>query len=167
MRVFEEEQRFRQTWLIILLAVSIMIPIILIVKEYTDENTNMSAMEFTLTLLLMFGAALPIFFFSLKTRIDEKGIHYRFIPFHGKFRTMHWSEIKSVSVRKYDAISEYGGWGLKGGSRRKKGRAFNVSGNIGIQLELLTGKKVLIGTLKEYDAKRVLETYQNKIENLE
>ncbi len=167
MRIFKEEQRFRQSWLIIVLAISIMIPIILIIKEYNQVNTNMSAMEFTLTLLLMFGVTIPIFFFTLRTRIDEKGIHYRFFPFHRRFRTILWSDIKSVSVRKYNAISEYGGWGLKGGFSRKKGTAVNVSGDIGIQLILTTNKKLLIGTQKENDAKRVLETYQHKIENHE
>lgn len=167
MRVFEEEQRFRQSWLIILLAISIMIPIILIIKEYTEANSNMSTMEFTMTLLLMFGVTIPIFFFTLRTRIDEKGIHYRFFPFHIKVRTILWSEIRSASVRNYNAISEYGGWGLKGGFNRKKGKAINVSGDVGIQLELITNKKLLIGTQKEYDAKRVLETYRHKIENHE
>lgn len=167
MRVFQEEQRFTQTWLIIIMAISILVPIGLIIREFTQDDTNMTTIEFVSTLLLMLVFTTAIFFFKLKTRIDEKGIHYRFFPFHGKFRTIHWSEIKSASIRKYDAISEYGGWGLKGGFRRKKGRAFNVSGNMGIQLELITNKKILIGTQKEYDVKRVLETYQNKIEHHE
>lgn len=165
MRIFEEEQRFRQSWLIILLAVSIMIPIMLILKEYSGKNTNMSTLEFTLTLLVMFGVTIPIFFFTLRTRVDEKGIHYKFFPFHAKFRTVLWSEIKSASVRKYNPISEYGGWGLKGGFSRKKGKAVNVSGDIGIQLELTNGKRLLIGTQKENDAKSVLENYQYKIKN--
>lgn len=167
MRVFEEEQRFRQSWLIIVLAVSIMISVILIIKEYTEADTKMSTLEFTLTLLLMFGISASIFFFALRTRIDEKGIHYRFFPFHRKFRTILWSEIRHVSLRKYNAISEYGGWGLKGGFNRKKGKAINVSGDKGIQLVLKTSKKLLIGTQKEFDIQRVLETYQHKIENHE
>lgn len=162
MRVFEEEQRFTQSWLIILMALSVLIPLGLIIKEYTEENSAMTSTEFISTLLLMFAAIAPIFFFRLRTRIDEKGIHYRFFPLHRKLKTIVWPEIASISVRKYDALTEFGGWGFKGGFRRKKGKAINVSGNIGIQLELTSQKKLLIGTQKEYEAKRVIEYYQHK-----
>ncbi len=167
MRIFKEEQRFTQTWLIVLMSVSILIPLILIIKEYTEESSTMSSTEFILIVGLMLLVSVPIFFFKLTTRIDEKGIHYRFFPFHRKMRTILWLEINSASVRKYDAISEYGGWGLKGGFKRKKGKAINVSGNIGIQLELSNTKKLLIGTKKETDVQKVLETYHHKISNYE
>lgn len=163
MRIFEEEQRFRQGWLMILLVMSVLIPIGLIIKEYTEENSNMTSTEFISTLLLILAAITPIFFFKLRTRIDEKGIHYQFFPIHWKLKAIPWSEINTISVRKYDALTEYGGWGLKGGFRRKKGKAINISGDIGIQLELVSGKKLLIGTQKEYDAKRVIENYQHKL----
>lgn len=167
MRVFHEEQRFTQTWLIILIGVSFLVPIGLIIKEYTEENTTMTTTEFVSIFFFMLLSVAPIFFFKLKTRIDEKGIHYRFFPFHRSLKTILWSEIKLIYVRKYDAISEYGGWGLKGFLKKRKGKAINVSGNIGIQLELITNKKILIGTQKESEAKRVIETYKNKTTNHE
>ena len=76
------------------------------------------------------------------TRIDEKGIHYRFFPFHRKEKIILWTEIQIAQVRKYDAISEYGGWGLKGGFGKKYGTAINTKGNIGIQLVLTNSKKL-------------------------
>lgn len=163
MRIFKEEQRFTQSWLIVLIGISLMIPLILIIKEYSKENSTMDIQEFLLTMGLILASVLPLFFFKLITRVDEKGIHYRFFPFHRKSRIIAWADIKSVHVRKYDAISEYGGWGLKGGFRKKRGKAINVSGNIGIQLELKTSKKLLIGTQKESEAKKVLENYAYKL----
>jgi len=55
--------------------------------------------------------------------------------------------------------------GLKGGFFFNKGRgkAINVSGNIGVQLILKNGDKILIGTQKKEEALRVLETYKNKL----
>jgi hypothetical protein len=38
---------------------------------------------------------------------------------------------------------EYGGWGIKYG---KMGKAYNVSGNRGVQLEFTDGKRLLIGS---------------------
>tara|TARA_R110002094_G_scaffold330_3_gene1533 strand:- start:287 stop:799 length:513 start_codon:yes stop_codon:yes gene_type:complete len=165
MRIFKEEQRFTQGWLIILLAISIVTPIALMLKEYFKEDTTMTLNELLLTSSLMLIVIAPLFFFKLKTRIDEKGIHYQFFPFHLKPKTIDWSELKFAKTRTYDAISEYGGWGLKGGFfwRKSKGVAYNVSGDIGIQLEYKTGKKILIGTQLLSDVNSVLKTYEDKI----
>jgi hypothetical protein len=165
MKIFKEQQRFTQTWLIILLAMSIIVPIGIMIQEYAKENTKMTTNEFVLTLVGILVSVLFIFFFKLTTRIDEKGIHYQFFPFHFSLRRISWSEINSVNVRNYDPIGEYGGWCLKGGSlwNKAKGKAINISGDIGIQLTLKNGKKLLIGTQKESEVKRVLNTYKNKI----
>lgn len=163
MKVFKEEQRFTQTWLIVLLVVSIITPLVIITQEYLKENTKMTTNQFIgITSLILISVGL-IFFFKLTTRIDEKGIHYQFIPFHFKFKTIQWNEIETAHVRTYDAIGEYGGWGLKGGFfwRKSKGTCINVSGDIGIQLVLKNGKKLLIGTQKKQEAINVLKTYIN------
>jgi hypothetical protein len=165
MRIFKEEQRFTQTWLIVLLTISMITPIALMINEYTKENSTMTMNELLLTSLLMVAVVTPIFFFKLKTRIDEIGVHFQFFPFHFSIRTIAWSELKSVKTRKYDAISEYGGWGLKGGFiwKKSKGVAYNTSGDLGIQLEYKNGKKVLIGTQKIQEVNSVLKNYENKI----
>ena len=40
-------------------------------------------------------------------------------------------------------IAEYGGWGVR---MRRGGMAYNVSGDRGVQLELMDGKRILIGS---------------------
>ncbi|WP_439128021.1 hypothetical protein [Polaribacter sp.] len=162
MKVFKEEQRFTQLWLIVLIAVSLIVPIIIIVQEYLKEETKMTTTQFVLTTSGILVAALFIFAFKLKTRIDEKGIYYKFFPFHLKFKQIPWQEIAKAYVRTYNPIGEYGGWGLKGGFfwRKSKGTCINVSGDIGIQLELKNGKKLLIGTQKKEEAISVLKTYK-------
>tara|TARA_R110002073_G_scaffold15953_2_gene62096 strand:+ start:26327 stop:26833 length:507 start_codon:yes stop_codon:yes gene_type:complete len=167
MRIFKEEQRFTQPLIIVLIAISLLTIIGIMIKEYTSENSTMRAVEMVTVIATTMAAILPIFFFKLTTRIDEKGIHYKFFPLQRKTKTILWTELKSVSVRKYDALSEYGGWGLKGFLNRKKGKAVNVKGDIGIQLELKNLKKLLIGTQKENDAKKVLETYRHKTSDYE
>ncbi|MDG1040395.1 MAG: hypothetical protein P8H13_06330 [Polaribacter sp.] len=163
MRIFKEEQRFTQTWLLVLLTVSAIAPIVIVFKEYRTNEISFNKLIGTLALI--FFATILIFFFKLKTRIDEIGIHYQFFPFHLKLKTIAWSELKSAETRNYDAISEFGGWGLKGGFfwNKKKGTAINVSGDIGIQLTFKNGKKILIGTQLLNEANAVLKTYKNKI----
>ncbi|WP_204218385.1 hypothetical protein [Tenacibaculum todarodis] len=165
MKVFKEVQRFIQTWLIVLLAVSVIVPMAIIVNTYFEDNSNMTTNEFVLTIAGILLSVSFIFFFKLTTRIDENGIHYQFFPFHFSMRNIPWKEIEKAHVRTYDPITEYGGWGLKGGAfwNKKNGKAINISGDIGIQLELKNGKKLLIGTQKENEANQVLKTYQDKI----
>ena len=59
-------------------------------------------------------------------------------------------------MRTYKPIVEYGGWGLRSGVFGS-GQAFNVYGNIGLQLELKNRKKLLIGTQKKYEIEKALE----------
>jgi len=103
--------------------------------------------------------------FKLTTKIDEIGIHYQFYPIHFSLKIINWSELKAARVRTYLPLSEFGGWGFRSGffGNKGKGKALNISGDIGIQLEFKNGQKLLIGTQKQTEAKSVLETYQNKI----
>jgi hypothetical protein len=165
MKIFKEEQRFTQTWLKILLAIGIVVPIIIVTIEYLEENSKITTNEFILTLVGITVSVAFIFFLKLKTKIDEKGIHYQFAPFHFKLKVVAWTAIEKATVRTYDPIREFGGWGLKVGFPwdKKKGKCVTISGDIGIQLLLKNGKKLLIGTQKKEEAKNVLKRYQNKI----
>lgn len=166
MKVFKEEQRFTQTWLIVLLAISTLIPLVIVFSEYSKGKKTLNEL-LTVVIIMVFATGF-IFFFKLKTRIDEVGIHYQFFPFHFSLKTINWNNISKAHVRTYDPIGEYGGWGLKGGAfwNSSKGKAINVSGDIGIQLELKNGKKLLIGTNKDNEAKQVLITYNSKVTTL-
>ena len=172
MKVFIEEQKFNKLWMYLLIGISCIGPLIigfygiiqqLFYKTPFGDNpmSNLGLIFFTFSMLV-----LTIFIFSikLKTRIDEKGIYYQFFPIHLSYKLISWNEISKAGIRTYYPISEFGGWGLRGGFffNKGKGKAINVSGNIGIQLELKDGEKLLIGTQKKAEVKRVLETYQNK-----
>lgn len=163
MKVFKEEQRFTQSWLIVILVITIVITIGIVLNEFLKENTTMSSMEFWIIVLSLPLFTLPIFFIKLITKIDENGIYYQFFPFHLSEKHIRWSEIQTANVRQYNPIQEYGGWGLKSGFRRKHGKAVNISGDIGIQLQLKNSKKILIGTQKKGEALKVLDTYKNKL----
>ncbi|MDG1660955.1 MAG: hypothetical protein P8H40_06215 [Winogradskyella sp.] len=160
MRIFKEEQRFTQTWLIVIIVISLIVPLAIILKEIDKLSTS----EIIISIGTIILASGLIFLFKLTTRIDEKGIHYKFFPFHLKFKTVVWNDIENAYIRTYDAISEYGGWGIRGGTLwyKAKGKAINISGNIGIQLKLKDGKKLLIGTNKKEQAQDVLSTYKTQ-----
>lgn len=170
MKVFTEQQKFTQSfmWFVHILNFGLLVLMsyalfqqLILGKPFGDKP----APDVVLILSFLLVLAITVFLFMIKltSRIDEKGINYQFFPFHFSMKKIEWNEIQKAYVRKYSPISEYGGWGIKGGFLNSKGKAINVSGNIGIQLELKNGKKLLIGTQKENEAKQVLKTYQSKI----
>ncbi|MFD2727435.1 hypothetical protein [Hyunsoonleella rubra] len=162
MRVFIEEQRFTQKWLIVLLIIASVVPIVIIYKSFLDQKMNLNNVIIATTIIILANGI--IFMFKLKTRIDDIGVHYQFFPFHIKMKTIPWKKIKHAETRTYDALSEYGGWGLKGGLfwKKEKGTAINVSGDEGIQLTLADNKKILIGTHRRKDVDIILAKYSNK-----
>jgi hypothetical protein len=124
--LFSESQKFQQWWLYLIMA---------------------------LATLLVIGAFISLLLAKLETQIKNDGIYVRYYPYKSTYRHYKWEQLSKVYVRKYSALGEYGGWGLKGFGDDK---VWNVSGNMGIQLVLKDGKKLLIGTKLPEECKRIL-----------
>ena len=169
MKVFVEEQRFNQWWLYIILSIPLLVFLLRYVfeKDVTLNRDNETLIGISITLIIVLIATLLILMIRLKTKIDENGIYYQFYPLNFSEKFIPWKEISQCYVRKYKPLTEYGGWGYRSGIGRKKGRALNIRGNYGIQLELLNGKKLLLGTQKSADVEKVLLTYKTKIDRYE
>ncbi len=166
MKIFIEEQKFTQSWLYIVIAITFIMVTIPIVKDWEaiSQGSFLEILSNTGGVFILIFIFVLFNFFKLKTRIDEKGVYYQYLPFHFSYRFLPWDSISKCYVRNYNAIFEYGGWGLKFSFRKSKGKSFTVKGAIGLQLELLNGKKILIGTQKKEEIQRTLETYRDKNE---
>lgn len=145
--LYRETQQFRQWWWIVL-ALGSTVPTMLfsILALYQKTVNGIQVGDAMLIILPFFMGIMIWVFFSLKLEvwIDQEGIHYRFYPLISKNKIISKEEIQRYEIRKYSPLLDYGGWGIK--KRFKWGRAYNVSGNIGLQLYLKTGRKVLFGT---------------------
>jgi hypothetical protein len=100
-------------------------------------------------ILLIFTLAIVLcglLLMKLEVWIDQEGVHYQFFPIIWKKKLITKLEIQRYEIRKYNAILDYGGRGIRWGIGHKWGRAYMVSGNTGLQLYLTNGKKVLFGT---------------------
>ncbi|WP_291847317.1 hypothetical protein [Lutibacter sp.] len=165
MKIFIEEQKFNQKLVFIGLTMAF---IIVSIATYSNwnviENENLSSKIGSLSGVIIILLVMLLFIYlKLNTRIDEIGIHYQFYPFHLKYKTIPWNLISKCYLRKYDAISEYGGWGLKLSFFKKRGKCVTTKGDTGIQLELKSGKKILIGTQLKEELQKTLNNYQYKI----
>ncbi|MHC4084232.1 MAG: DUF6141 family protein [Planctomycetota bacterium] len=151
--IFREVQTFSSTlrWLlVVLMAVSFTIFAIALWETISDPETPNT---FVSTLLSIIAIAIPIavtilfFILKLETEVRSGGLYVRFYPMHIRFKKFSGQDLAEHYCRTYKPIREYGGWGIRC-SFTGKGKAYNVSGNKGVQLVLTNGKKLLIGSQK-------------------
>ena len=147
--LFSETQRFKQWWLWILLMGWDVLIFYGVYKQVITGRTFGDKPASNMELLVIAGISLLVTILFLAIRLDTQikndGVYVRFFPLHLKFRHYSWTQLSKCYVRKYSPMAEFGGWGLRIGL---SGKAYNISGNQGLQLEFTNNKKLLIGTKK-------------------
>ncbi len=112
--------------------------------------------------IMMVGLTILFYKMRLLTQVKPDGIYIKYPPFVNKERMISKAEISSFEIRKYNARREYKGHGVKRGrSIKNAGMAYTVSGNMGLQIYLKNGKKILIGTQRKEAFKHAMEKMMN------
>lgn len=157
--LFSERQKFRQwwIWLLLLLVNGLMLfgfcqQVIGGLPFGTKPQSNGSL---TFGVLLSLVVTFFISQVSLDTQVRKDGVYVRFFPFRLSFKQYSWAQITRAYIREYNPLMEYGGWGIRYGLFGR-GRALNVAGNKGLQLEFTDGTKLLIGTQEPAQLETVL-----------
>ena len=99
------------------------------------------------------GIILLLFVSRLETTVRPSELRVQFHPLHRRPRIFRRDQIASFEERTYRPIREYGGWGIRFGPR---GRAYNASGNRGVELTLRDGSHVMIGSLRPEELAQAL-----------
>ena len=171
---FQEEQRF-PLWIraiVLLLVVAFGFPAILIWFA-SGANLGPVLVLFTvLALVALVGAALT-FMMKLVTKLDSSHLHLRihpqkwsFLPRRMTHKDIALSEILRCEVRTYNSLrdTEYWGWHFWGLSVGKGGRYLYImkpSSPIrgrGVQLQLASGERVLVGSERPEELENVITT---------
>ena len=162
---FEENQRFNQPWIWILMVGITVVTLgglvyssIINLTGNENVNTEADVKALIFALIFTFITFATIYWLLLTvrlyTRVENDGIHYRFPPIVNKWKKISKAELKSYEVRKYSPLKEFGGWGYRIG---KNGKALNIRGNMGLDMELVDGKKLILGTQKADELKLALQ----------
>ena len=150
--IFQEEQKFGSwlQWLVYLcMGVSIVIAVFALIKVSGGDNPQQTS---DVVLAVIVGIGVPIaiaalfLLLKLQTEVRQDGLYIRYFPFHIHFKRFRSEDLSECYARRYRPIWEYGGWGIRYSLRN--GKAYNVSGNQGVQLVFKNGKKLLIGSQK-------------------
>jgi len=156
---YREEQRLSQWWVRLLVLVIAGVGWwAFIVQIVMGEPWGTKPAPDWVVWLIFFlmGIGLPAFLLLAKlvVTVDEEVIRIRWIPF--AWRTVRLADVESATARTYRPLREYGGWGVRWAPGR--GMAWNASGNRGVQLELASGKRLLIGSRRAEELERAIRT---------
>ena len=161
--IYREIQQFRQKWIWALVFLSLALLVVVLgygmVKQLIlgrpwgnrPMSDGMLAVVGLFVLVCGVGAPLLLYVLRLATEVRAEGLYVRFFPFRA--RVIRFTDIEHCEARTYRPIIEYGGWGIRWGLR---GRAYNVSGNRGVQLVLAGGRRLLIGSQRPDELAEVI-----------
>jgi uncharacterized membrane protein YbhN (UPF0104 family) len=149
--IYFEEQKITQKWIIFIqlgvLVILSFCSILLIFKEKVNIFLGLTPVLSILVFILIFRKV------KLQTEIAEEYISYRFLPLQASFSKIRKGDIDHVQMRNYNAIGEYGGWGIRFG---RSGKAYTIKDDYGIFITLHSKKNILIGTSKPLEATQAL-----------
>jgi len=151
--IYREEQKFAE-WLRWLVCISMIVTALLSALAFKKEFAGYyrpDTMEYIIAVVAGIGVPIAIailfYFLELETEVRADGLYIRLFPFHIRYKRFAADQIAECYARRYKPIREYGGWGIRCGLPGM-GRAYNVSGNKGVQLVFKDGRKLLIGSQK-------------------
>jgi hypothetical protein len=151
--IFFENQNYTKSWIWLLLAVLTIFIIRFVVRLLKEENIKKINPLFFAIFLIPLALLFLALSMKLETRFDNSGFSYRYYPFSFAYTKLDWVNIDSVYVREYLPIAEYGGWGVR---ESEMGKAYTVSGNMGIQVVFKNKERLLFGTHEPERAKIIL-----------
>ncbi|MCC9137963.1 DUF6141 family protein [Pontibacter silvestris] len=151
--LFQEKQRFRQLglWTVVLAFAAIFWVgfVYQVLLSGTYGNNPVSDVELSVVFAVV-GVYLPLFFYkmNLTTEVLPGMLQVYFSPFHLNPVRVPLRLVRTYEKVVYSPIGDYGGWGIRWG---RKGKAYNMSGNEGVELLFYNKKPLLIGSQRAHE----------------
>ena len=143
--LFEENQKFTQWWLWLILLTPLFI---------TAFTKNIYSYEGLILILI----SLFFYYLELRVKVSKNGVQYQFFPIHLNSYSIKLEEIEKIEAIKYKPLGDYGGWGIRYGF---KGKCYNIKGNLGVKVYMKKGSYILFGSQKYKTLEKVLSQLLN------
>lgn len=157
--LFSETQRFRQSWVLLLIGGIAFIAWYSFFQQIVcgiPFGNNPASDTGVVILFIGLGVFLPILFLfimRLEIQVTQRALWFRFFPLHFRWREVPLDTIADVKAGVYRPMLEYGGWGIRLGI---KGVAYTVSGDRGVQVTLKNRKSFLLGSNRAEEMESLL-----------
>ena len=165
--LFREIQHFRSIILWAIIGIVSAINIYIFIQQIILGNpvgNNPAPDVMAIIFFAVFGVGFPVgfYFMNLTTEVRTDGLYIRFLPFHLSFRRIVPPNLTGCKARVYSALGEYGGWGIRFGYKSK---AYNVSGNQGVQLDFADKDSLLIGSRRPQELVKAINLMLGQSDN--
>lgn len=142
---YREVQRVVQVWIwAVVLAVSALAWYWQVVSLSGGAGSAALPPAVMVVLWALLGVGLPVFTAAARmvVEVDRDGVLVRWLPLLR--RRIPFSEIAAHEPTRYRPLRDFLGWGVRWTPHG--GTAYTMSGCLGVQLRLRSGKRVLIGS---------------------
>lgn len=98
--------------------------------------------------------------FTIKLKIDETGITFRYLSW--QFKSVHydWHQIRSAGIVAFEPKQDFHGWGIK--TSDLYGKGYLTKGKTGLLVELMNGEKMMMSVIDTEKAAEILQVYTPK-----
>ena len=168
---FEETQRFRQWWLVLLVLFVVAVTVIpfgtgMVQQLVTGKPWGDKPLpDGALIGVGLFAIGIPLFVAwlllaaKLTTRVGDTTLHVGLWPIHRRPKEIDLLRVAEVEACSYRPLRDYGGWGVR---RGRNGTAYNVSGDRGVRITDTDGETLLIGSQRADELAEAIEAARKR-----
>jgi hypothetical protein len=146
--VFEENHRFSPLFLAVVTALMLGVGAFFAVRVPSQEK--IAALLAVLAPILVVG--IIYFAVQLRTRVKDEALQVGLWPFGGT--TISLQEIDSVEIVDYRPLRDFGGWGVRYGS---KGKIYSAQGSKAVKVSGRKLEPIFIGSQRPQELAAALE----------
>ncbi len=166
MKTYREVQSFNVRLILAVIGVAVLVVVYGVYQQLHEGasfgNMPSDSAGLFITLAVLVALGILLIKARLHTTINEEGVYVRLFPLQLQWRHTNWAEIDQLEIVQFDAIGDYGGYGIRF-SLSGKGVAYIVEGNSGLHIYRKHKKPLLIGTQRTAEMLGRLEEWRKKL----
>jgi hypothetical protein len=166
--IFKEIQKFSKSMLIFIIFITLLTPLLFangLIQQLWNGipwgNTPMSNHELIVVTIIINIISLAVLFIFIMTKliteVRQDGLYIKFFPFHLNYHKINIENVEDIILKQFRPIKY--GWGIR---LTTKGKAYIVSGNKGVQIIYNNHNQVLIGSQKNEELLKAINSINNK-----
>lgn len=144
---YKETQRSRKTevWILVVIFLGLVVYNALRDLPY-QQDTGKLAFTFTTYLVIILAAVALLWYYNsiqFTLTINEKGIRYKYFPWHSRKERIKWEDIAAYELVKTPKWGAMSGWNVSYDLRET---VYTCSGYNGLRIHLKNGRTIFLGT---------------------
>lgn len=166
MKTYREVQSFNVRLILAVIGMAVLVVVYGFYQQLQEgvllSNMPSDSASLFITLAVLVALGILLIKARLHTTINEEGVYVRLFPLQLQWRHTNWAEIDQLEIVQFDAIGDFGGYGIRF-SLSGKGVAYIVEGNSGLHIHRKQKKPLLIGTQQSAEMLLQIEDWRKRL----